>query len=268
MRRSRRLAFGATAAALVAALVGFAPPANAAYTEQPLSLPWHPAGPVHSSITRDGVVYIGGKLDGTGGVAALDADTGALEWLVHANGDVRALALSDDGSVLYAGGGFTTFGGQTAKHVAALHVPDQTVVTTWRARTRGAVRDLAVWQGTVYIAGKVKVVDGFPERGIGAVDAVTGARDTGFGFSADNDVLGLALTGDSLILSGSFTEIDGVPRASLAEIDLQTGTLTDWAPPRLCSICSQYWDVQTDGTNAYVATSGNGGGAFTPGPRA
>jgi hypothetical protein len=31
----------------------------------------------------------------------------------------------------------------------------------------------------------------------------------------------------------------------------------------LCSTCTQYWDVQTDGTNAYVATSGNAGGAFS-----
>jgi hypothetical protein len=31
----------------------------------------------------------------------------------------------------------------------------------------------------------------------------------------------------------------------------------------LCSNCDQYWDVQTDGTNAYVATSGNAAGAFS-----
>ena len=35
-----------------------------------------------------------------------------------------------------------------------------------------------------------------------------------------------------------------------------------WSPAKLCSNCDQYWDVQTDGTNAYVATSGNAAGAF------
>ena len=33
-----------------------------AYTEAPVSLPWNPAGAVHSSVSRNGVVYLGGKL--------------------------------------------------------------------------------------------------------------------------------------------------------------------------------------------------------------
>jgi hypothetical protein len=124
------------------------------------------------------------------------------------------------------------------------------------------VRDLVVRGNTLYLAGKIKTVDGVASRGIGAVDATIGLRDTSFAFSADNDVLGLALTGTRLVISGSFTQVNGAPRASLASIDLTTDKLTGWAPARLCSNCTQYWDVQTDGTNAYVATSGNAGGAF------
>ena len=262
MRSMRTLAFVATAAT-VATVVGFASPANAAYAHDPISLAWNPAGAVHSSVTGNGVVYLGGKLDGTGGVAAVDPTTGGLLWMVPANNDVRALALSPDGSTLYAGGNFTTVSGVTHRHVVALKAADHSVISSWKAAAGGAVRDLVVSGSDVYVAGKIKTVDGVAQRGIGAVDATTGKRDASFAFSADNDVLGLALTGTRLILSGSFSSINGATRSNLASIDLATNTLTGWAPAKLCSNCNQYFDVQTDGTNAYVAGSGNAAGAFS-----
>jgi hypothetical protein len=260
MRHSRRLGF--LAASVVAVVLGTTAAAHASYSKAPVSVPWHPAGPVHSSVSRGGVVYLGGKLDGTGGIAAVDGATGRLLWQVPADNDVRALALSPDGSRLYAGGSFTTVNGQTRKHVAAITVADHSLVSGWKGRAAGMVRDLVVQGNTLYIAGKITSVDGVALRGIGAVNATTGVRDAAFAFSADNDVLGLALAGTKLVISGSFTRVNGTPRASLASIDLTTDRLTGWSPSRLCSSCTQYWDVQTDGTNAYVATSGNAGGAF------
>jgi hypothetical protein len=262
MRLTRTLPILATAAASLATVVGLATPAHASYKTEPVALPWNPAGPVHSSVSGGGVVYVGGKLDGTGGIAALDAASGTLLWRLPANNDVRALTLSPDGSRLYAGGSFTTVDGKTARHLAAIDVAAHAVVTGWKGRAAGMVRDLVVNGSTLYVAGKITSVDGVAQRGMGAVNASTGVRDASFTFSADNDVLGLALTGSQLIISGTFTQVSGTPRASLASIDLSTHTLTGWSPARLCSACSQYWDVQTDGTNAYVATSGNAGGAF------
>jgi hypothetical protein len=248
----------------IASGAGLTVPAGAAYSPQPVSLPWHPAGAVHSSVARGGVVYLGGQLNGTGGVAAVDATNGTLLWMVPADNDVRALALSPDGSRLYAGGAFTTIDGVSRHHLAAINVADHSQVTPWKGRTWGNVRDLVVRGNTLYVAGRTQKIDGVVQRGLGAVDATTGVRDASFGLSADNDVLGLALTGNQLLISGAFTQVDGSPRASLAAIDLSTNTLTGWTPPRLCSTCDQYWDVQTDGTNAYVASSGPGGtaGAF------
>jgi hypothetical protein len=263
MRGTRTLASAAAAsAAAVFGVLGLAAPAHADYGASPITLPWNPAGPVHASLSNNGVVYLGGKLDGTGGIAAVDAASGNLLWLVPANNDVRALALSPNGSTLYAGGNFTTVDGATHSHLVAINVADHSVVSSWKARAGGGVRDLIATGGDVYVAGKITTVGGVAQRGIGAVDAATGARDASFAFSADNDVLGLALTGGQLILSGSFTHINGVARNELASIDLSSTTLTSWAPAKLCSGCDQYWDVQTDGTNAYVATSGNAAGAF------
>jgi hypothetical protein len=261
MRRTlRRLACAAGCAALA---VGIAEPAGADYSAQPITLPWHPAGPVHAVVAGSGVVYLGGMLDGTGGIAAVDASTGDLLWTVAADDDVRALALSADGATLYAGGRFNTVSGTTHRHLVALRTADHTPVPTWKGSAAGAVRDLVVHGSDLYVAGRITHVDGAAQRGIGAVDATSGRLDPAFGIDADDDVLGLALDGDQLIVSGAFTHLGGQPRSLLASIDLTADTVTGWTPPRLCSSCAQYWDVQTDGTNAYVATSGNAGGAFS-----
>jgi hypothetical protein len=262
MRWTRWLAYGAAAATSLATVVAFGAPAHAAYSEQPVSLPWHPSGPVHSSVNRSGVLYLGGELNGVGGIAAVDADTGHLLWQVPAGDDVRALALSRDGTRLYAGGSFTTVNGATHRHLVALNVAKHRVITSWKARTEGNVRDLLVRRNTVYIAGKIRTVNGVAQRGLWAVNGTTGVRDASFRYSADDDAFGLARAGKRLLVSGSFSRINGIARASLAAINLSTNTLTNWAPPRLCSDCDQYFDVRTDGTNAYVATSGNAAGAF------
>jgi hypothetical protein len=262
MRWTSRLAIASVAAASVATVVGFAAPASAAYSKNPIALPWTPSGAVHASVAGNGVLYLGGKLDGTGGIAAIDAGTGNLLWQVPADNDVRALALSPDGSTLYAGGSFTAVAGVTHKHLVALNVADHSLLATWKAKAAGQVRDLLVHGSDVYVAGKITSVDGVAQRGIGAVDATTGLRDTSFGISADNDVLGLALAGTRLVMSGSFTHVNGAARNLLASVDLTTNTLTSWAPAKLCTGCDQYWDVATDGTNAYVGTSGNSAAAF------
>lgn len=252
----------AATVAVLATVLGLAAPANASFSMEPMSLPWSPAGPVYASVSRSGVVYVGGMLDGTGGIAALDAATGTLLWLLPTDDSVRALALSADGRVLFAGGSFSTVNGHAAGHLTAIAVASHTPVTGWAGSADGQVRDLAVRGNTLYLGGRFTAVDGAAARGLGAVNASTGQRRTWFTFRADDDVFGLARTGRRLLVSGKFTRIDGLPRHSLAAINLHRKRLAGWSPPRLCPTCSQYWDVKSDGTNAYVATSGNAAGAF------
>ena len=264
MRGTGQFGVRVAAATVTAVLIGLAGTAQAAYRVEPVSLAWHPAGPVHAMAARNGVVYLGGRLDGTGGVAAVSATNGRLLWMIRADNDVRALAVSPDGRRLYAGGSFTHVGGEAHRGVVAVGVARHRVISSWKGSAAGGtVRDLVARGADVYVAGRITSVGGVPHRGIGALKAATGKEDPGFDFSANSSVLGLARTGNRLVLSGKFTRINGAARAELASIDLSSNTLTQWKPPKLCSSCDQYWDVRTDGTNVYVATSGNAAGAFS-----
>jgi hypothetical protein len=252
-------AWSCATAAVACAVLGIVAPAQASYQPQPLTVGWHPTGPVHSSVSANGVVYVGGKLDGTGGIAAVDATTGDLLWQIPANGDVRALTLSRDRSRLYAGGGFTSVADQTRKHLVAIHTGDHTLVGSWKGTASGMVRDLVVKGDTLFVAGTFSQVDGVTGKGIAAVRTSTGTRIAAFSHRADHAVEGLALTSTSLLMVGKFTQVDGQPRASLASISLRSFALRSWAPRRFCSGCDTYWDVKTDGTWAYVGASGAGG---------
>jgi hypothetical protein len=259
MRWTRRFAYLTAAAGTIVTVLGLAAPALASYTNDPITLGWNPAGPVHSSVSGNGVVYVGGKLDGTGGIAALDAASGNLLWQIPANGDVRALTLSADGSRLYAGGGFNTVDGVTHKHLVVISTADHSIVSPWKGVASGMVRDLVLNGDTLFVGGAFAKLNGVAGKGIGAVNATTGVRDSTFNHAADADVEGLTLTPSALLLVGKFLTIDGQPRASLAAIDLSDYSLSSWAPRRFCSGCDTYWDVQTDGTWAYVGASGAGG---------
>ena len=73
-------------------------------------------GRVNAILVVGDRVYLGGDFTHVNGVrrnylAAMDASTGQLsDWNPNANGSVRALSLSPDGTRIYAGGGFTSIG--------------------------------------------------------------------------------------------------------------------------------------------------------------
>lgn len=245
--------------------IGFAPSAQAAYSNEPVARAWEADGPIRSSVGNGSVLYLGGTFNGGGGIVALNSATGALIWSATTDGDVRAMTLSADGSTLYAGGGFTTVNGLRHRHLVSMNAATGDITPNWRASTGGMVRDLVVLNDTLFVGGHFAKINGAFEKGLGALVASTGQSLPGFTAFVDRNVYGLALTPTSLIAVGNFTIVNGnSSRSSIASFNLSTFGLTSWAPRRLCSGCNSYWDVVVDGTNAYVGTSGPGGnlGAF------
>lgn len=260
MKRMSRVA--ALMTAFVLAVIGAATAASASYSSNAQPQVWVADGPVHAIVTSGSLVYVGGSF--TGGIAALNASDGSLVWSTPADADVRALAMSADGTRLLVGGAFVTVDGETHRHLASLSAVDGSVDRSWKASAGGNVRDLVVDGDTLYLAGAFAAVNGVSQRGLGAVLVSTGTRVSTFNASTNKIVYGLAKAGSRLIASGTFATVNGQPRNSLAAFALQTGDLTSWAPPRMCSSCLNYWDIAVDQTNVYVGSSGDGGqvGAF------
>lgn len=262
----------ATTALAMATAVCAAAPAQAAYDSQPVR-GWEPDGPVHAVAVSGNTVYIGGDFTqltdpATGdvvareGLVALNASTGDIDhgWTASADGEVLALAVSEDGSQVVAGGKFRSVNGETRRRLAGLSAATGQLISPWRGRADGAVRDLLVQGNRLYVGGAFSRLNGVHERGLGTLHVSDGSHVDSFSASVDDTVYALADGGSGrLLVAGRFGSVNGAPRASLAAVSSTTGALTSWAPTRLCSSCGTYWDIASDQNRVYVASSGPGG---------
>jgi trimeric autotransporter adhesin len=144
---------------------------------------WNPNADrsVFALAVSSGKVYVGGGFTNIGGqprncMAALDAATGlATDWNPDAHGqfEVQVNALVVSGGTVYAGGGFTTIGGQGRNYIAALDAITG-AATSWNPNSNGPARPVAVSGGTVYVVGVFTNIGGQSRRNIAALDPVTG----------------------------------------------------------------------------------------------
>jgi outer membrane protein assembly factor BamB len=254
-----RLAAVMTGLVMAASTVVFASPASATFSPSPVGPAWEPDGPVHAVVAAGNLVIVGGSF--TGGVAALDAGTGALQWTSTADGDVRALAMSADGSHVVAGGAFTTVSGVTHRRLAALSVLSGVADATWKPAVGGTVRDIVVADGIAYFGGSFRGHNGIAQKGLGAVTFTQGTKAQAVGsFNATTDgtVFALARADGRLMVGGRFTQVNGKPRSQLAAINLTSHGLGPWTPPAACLKCTLYWDLVTDGPTVYGASRNAG----------
>ncbi len=206
-------------------------------------------------------IYAGGQFTSIGGqprsgIAALDATTGlAADWNPSASGNyvlVRALAVS--GSTVYAGGHFTSIGGQTRNYIAALDTTTG-LASTWNPNASFEVYVLAVSGSTVYAGGDFVNIGGQPRNNIAALDATTGLATPWNPNAGETHpyVNALAVSGTKVYAGGNFRSIGGQPRSYIAALDATTGLATTWNPAADYEVLA----LAASGTTVYV------GGAFT-----
>ncbi|GAB3174355.1 hypothetical protein GCM10027059_46410 [Myceligenerans halotolerans] len=190
-------------------------------------------------------VYVGGEFSsarpagappGTdevprGNLLAYDLDTGELDtsWSPMANAQVKGLAVSPDGSVLYAVGSFTSIDGTTRYRSAAFDTATG-ALTSFRPAVNGPVYAVAASGDDVFLGGAFSSVNNTGRSRVAAVDAATGATTRPFAASVDDhsvQALAAAPDGGSVVIGGNFTSVDGSsdPGYGLARLDAATGDL-------------------------------------------
>jgi hypothetical protein len=149
-----------------------------------------------------------------------------VDWTPHVL-DGTVYSLTSAGSLVVAGGDFTGVsdpsGGQvfgrggvfgwdsTTNAITGLHVDVDGPVYAVQAGP----------DGTVYLGGKFKTVNGMPSRGLAQVRLTDGATVSSFTASVDyGDVRVLRRWGPWLYVGGSFTAVSGWVRPGLARLAL------------------------------------------------
>lgn len=213
---------------------------------------------------------------------AFDATTGRIrqEFQPNANGMMWTVTDAGDGETVYVGGQFTEIGGTTRNRVARIRVSDGSVVESFNAGTvSGQVRDLALKDGRLWVAGVFTHIANGAQAALATLDPDTGSRlpymrlsVTGFHRRGNTQVLDVDLSPDGkrLVAVGNFRHLEGVHKQQVFMLDLSGDTAqpADWQTNFYTDPCSSSFDsvmrqVSFSPTGEYFAitTTGAYGGA-------
>lgn len=263
---------------LLSLLVALLPagPAAADYGSRPVRATWVPNAPVYAVAVQGDDVYLGGDFTslrdartgetvGRTRMAKISLSTGELDrgWTANVNNTVRSIAVSSDGTEVFAGGNFTSVNGQGRGRVVALTTASGALAAGWNATANNIVRSVVVHQGLVYLGGFFTSVNGTPRQRVAAVSESSGAL-TGFDPRANSTVLTLApsVDGGTMLIGGRFTTLRGEARTYLGSVDATSGAVTSWAPPPACTSTAQpcfVLDLVAKDDSVYAAVAGPGG---------
>jgi hypothetical protein len=175
-------------------------------------------------------LYVGGSFGRLGGrltprLGAVSQSTGAVDtsFVPQPSGTVRALALSDDATKLYAGGPFTTIGGLARPGVAELNAAAGTV-TAFAPTDGGVVISMDVApNGRLYF--------GTTSNRTWAYDPAKGGVPE-YRVRTGGDVQAIVATDDEVYIGGHFNTLPEAKlnRLALASFLPATGVATAWDP--------------------------------------
>ncbi len=183
-------------------------------------------GAIYAMKTVGSDLYIGGAFTQAPGSVAANriAKYNGTTWSALGAGvDNTVRAIAADGSTLYAGGDFTTAGGNAANYVAKWNG------TTWSALgsgLNGSVNAIAIMGSNVFVAGGFNTAGGNTAIGIAGYN---GTAWSGIGTGMSGGVGGLTVnalgvTASNLFTGGAFSGAGCTVASNFAQY-IQTGTL-------------------------------------------
>jgi len=263
---------------LAGMLATLAPQSAFAISQSPDNTGWGVSGKVYAYAHANNVVYAAGtfkKVLGPAGthygvqnIAAFNQTSGAwissfLPTITNTAGAVKvgALALSPDGSLLFAGGQFNQVDGQSVQNFAAINTSDGSLDTAISVSPNQAVDVLLAGPNLLYMGGAFTKVNSENRGHLAAIGydgtlSETWAPSTAAGNcpppnynsstcsnGGNGDVRSLALSTDgaTVFVGGEFyyvcgtatvcSQTNGTPRNCIARVSAVDGTLNAWTSP-------------------------------------
>jgi hypothetical protein len=163
-------------------------------------------------------------------IGAVDASTGAVlsAFKGKLDAQVNSLAVSMDGSTVYAGGAFTLADGVARSSLAAFDSATGTLSSAWAPAAGGnssttptvtSVK-LSPDGGTVYVGGGFTTINGVSESHVDALSASTGGQVSAFTHHLPYAVVDMAIDSTGLYIAGAGNG------GNFAALNLATGATT------------------------------------------
>ena len=199
---------------------------------------------------------------------AYTLSTGVMtSWNPGANGAIKAIATSPDGTRIYVAGTFTQIAGATRNRIAAFDAVTGALLP-WNPGANSTVADVVAYGNTVWLVGSFSSVAGGARTRIAAVNATSGAllpfsATVAGGYGIRSIVVSPG--GDKLVIAGSFTSTNGStdPGRGMAALDAVTGASMPWAVNSLIRNAGEkaaMMALASDGDSVYGVGYDFGGG--------
>ena len=243
-------------------------------------------GVVWSQVVVGSTVYAGGSFTSArpagaapgqqqttrNNLLAYNINTGALitTFNPNLNGQVRSLALSPDGTRLYAGGDFTTVGGATRRRIAAFNAQTGALLNNFQPSMGYIVRAITATNTRVYAGGNFGAVGNVARSNLAAFNAADGAL-LDWAPVANDIVWSIVVKpdGTKVTVGGQFTTLNGSgnPGYGLGMVDATSGISLPFAVNNLVRNGTEDGAITTLATDAdYVYgggyTFGRSGGTW------
>jgi len=209
-------------------------------------------GPINTVVSDGSTLYIGGSFTTVtqnplgepieferNNLAAINLTTYALtSFDPNIDGEVKALELSTDGSILYVGGNFSCVGaldidlnciGDARNYLAAIDTGTGTALSAFSPEPDATVNTLVLNSddSILYAGGNFYVGDAEYAAAYTTTDNTATVFDPGF----DNEVTDIVLSSDdaTLYVLGYFELVnDAIPQQYIAALDATSGATTDF----------------------------------------
>ncbi len=216
---------------------------------------WNPGanGDVHALAISGPTVFVGGSFATIAGVArsnlaALDVTSGAASsWQPNPNGSVLTLAFKfsflNNSTVVYAGGDFTSIGGQPRNYIALIDATEGSgtfgQALSFNPNANATVRVIRLSGGiivTAFVGGDFTFIGGQTRNHVAAINGSGTATawdpnvNAGQGRATGVFVDALAFGSNRVYLGGSFPFVGGETRNNVAVVDLTAGAVLPWNP--------------------------------------
>lgn len=218
---------------------------------------WVTNGTVSSVATnQDGsTIYVGGSFDYVGPVTgyggALDLTTAEADSAMpKVNGTIHAV-VSDGAGGWYVGGSFSQVGGLIRNNLVRIKA-DKSVDPAFSPHVYGPVYALVLAGDTLFVGGSFWGIGDSTRYNIAALDGtdgnVMGWVPSGFYQGVNAQVAALVLSGSTLYVGGSFTQVGDSVRRYITALDFATANVLNWNPNANSSIQT----LAISGSNVYA----------------
>ena len=185
------------------------------------------------TVLDSGRVILGGLFTAIGPVARsnvgaiLPTGKADLAFAPTTNGEVRAVAASEDGSRVFIGGTFTEVNGVPRQNLAAIDAVTGALIEDWQADTVGTiptVKSFDVHGNKLYVGGKFSGIDGVSKGKLAVLDVNTGdLLPWNTWVNGNVNEVRVSPDGATVWIGGSFNKIRGITRSYFAGVDAVTG---------------------------------------------